>query len=202
MKEKINLDGLFRQNIVLMSGLVTAPVIVAATTAERALILTISFFMITYPSILLCKFVPRKIAYTVRILIYAVTASVMYIPTALLMRMWFPDTAAGVSIYIEILVVNSLLLAKTESRFYIHPFKVMAIDSLIYIAGYGIAAFAVGITRELLAYGTLFGIRLADSPMPAARSPFFGFILVGIFAAICRAVTHRKKPQKEVERIE
>ncbi len=202
MKEKISLDGLFRQNIVLMSGLVTAPVIVAATTAERALILTVSFFMITYPSILLCKLVPRKIAYTVRILIYAVTAAVMYIPTALLMRTWFPETAAGVSIYIEILVVNSLLLAKTESRFYIHSFKVMAIDALIYIAGYAAAAFAVGITRELLAYGTLFGIRIAESPMPAARSPFFGFILVGIFAAICRAVTHRKKPEKEAERIE
>ncbi len=202
MKEKISLDGLFRQNIVLMSGLVTAPVIVAATTAERALILTVSFFMITYPSILLCKLVPRKIAYTVRILIYAVTAAVMYIPTALLMRMWLPETAAGVSIYIEILVVNSLLLAKTESRFYIHPFKVMAIDALIYIAGYAVAAFAVGITRELLAYGTLFGIRIAESPMPAARSPFFGFMLVGIFAAICRAVTHRKKSEKEAERIE
>jgi len=202
MKEKINLDGLFRQNIVLMSGLVTAPVIVAATTAERSLILTLSFLMITYPSILLCRLVPRKIAYTVRILIYAAAAAVMYIPTVLLMGMWFPDTAAGVSIYIEILVVNSLLLAKTESRFYIHPFGTMAVDALIYIAGYAIAAFAVGITREFLAYGTLFGIRIVDSPMPAARSPFFGFILVGIFAAICRAVTHRKKPVKEVGRIE
>ena len=35
---KFRLDGLFRQNIVLMSGLVTAPIIVAATTFERALV--------------------------------------------------------------------------------------------------------------------------------------------------------------------
>ena len=43
---KFRLDGLFRQNIVLMSGLVTAPIIVAATTFERALVLTQSFLLI------------------------------------------------------------------------------------------------------------------------------------------------------------
>ena len=45
---KISLDGLFRQNIVLMSGLVTAPIVVAATSFERALVLTLSFLMISY----------------------------------------------------------------------------------------------------------------------------------------------------------
>lgn len=42
-KISVNLDGLFRQNIVLMSGIVTAPIIVAATSAERAAVLVISF---------------------------------------------------------------------------------------------------------------------------------------------------------------
>ena len=45
---KVSPDGLFRQNIVLMSGLVTAPIIVAATTFEHALILTLSFLLISY----------------------------------------------------------------------------------------------------------------------------------------------------------
>ena len=58
-------DGLFRQNIVLTSGLVTAPVIVAATTAERAAILSLSFFMISYFSILICRMIPKKISYTI-----------------------------------------------------------------------------------------------------------------------------------------
>lgn len=190
-KERLSTDGLFRQNIVLMSGLVTAPIIVAATTAQRAVILTLSFLMIAYSSILICYHIPRKIVYSVRILIYAAVAAVMYIPTALLMNLLFPETAAGVNIYIEILVVNSLLLAKTESRFYIKPFGTMALDALIYVAGYAIAAFAVGIVREFLAYGTFFGFYICNTPMPAARSPFFGFILVGVFAAVCRAIAHR-----------
>lgn len=190
---KISTDGLFRQNIVLMSGLVTAPIIVAATTFERALILTLSFLMITYPSILICRLIPRKIAYTVRILAYVGVAAVMYIPTAAALYAWFPDTAPQVSIYIEILVVNSLLLAKTESRFYLCPYGEMAIDALMYIAGYAIAAFGSGIVREFLAYGKLFGMRVCDAPMPAAKTTFFGFFLIGIYAAICRAITNHRR---------
>ncbi|MDE7194993.1 MAG: NADH:ubiquinone oxidoreductase subunit RnfE [Oscillospiraceae bacterium] len=195
-KSKINLDGLFRQNIVLMSGLVTAPIIVAATTAERALVLTLSFFMVSYISILVCRLIPRKIMYSMRILIYAVAAAAVYIPTVLLLSMLFPETVSGVLIYIEISVVNLLLLAKTESRFYLESFGTMAVDALVYIAGYAVAAFAVGIIRELLAYGTIFGLFLFDEPMPAARSPFFGFILVGILAAVCRVIVGRRGARK------
>lgn len=195
-KSKINFDGLFRQNIVLMSGLVTAPIIVAATTAERALVLTLCFFMVSYISILICRLIPRKIMYSMRILIYAVVAGAVYIPTVLLISMLFPETVSGVLIYIEISVVNLLLLAKTESRFYLESFGVMALDALIYIAGYAVAVFAVGIIRELLAYGTFFGLYLFDEPMPAARSPFFGFILVGILAAVCHVIVGRRGARK------
>lgn len=152
-----------------MSGLVTAPIIVAATTFERALVLTLSFLLISYSSIIICRFIPREIVYTVRIICYVGVAAVMYIPTALLMNALFPETASAVSIYIEILVVNSLILAKTESRFYLMPMKEMALDALMYILGYAIAAFAVGIIREFLAFGSLFGLRVCDAPMPARQ---------------------------------
>lgn len=194
---KISLDGLFRQNIVLMSGLVTAPIVVAATTFERALVLTLSFLMISYSTILICRFVPRRIVYTVRIILYAAVAAMMYIPTALLLGALFPETAATVSIYIEIIVVNSLILAKTESRFYLMPYGEMAVDALIYVLGYAIAAFAVGIIRELLAFGSLFGLRVCDPLMPAAKTPFFGFLLLGILAAVCRGITTRRRNRSE-----
>lgn len=194
---KFSLDGLFRQNIVLMSGLVTAPIVVAATSFERALVLTLSFLLISYSTILICRFVPRRLVYTVRIIIYAAVAAVMYIPTALLLGALFPEVAATISIYIEIIVVNSLILAKTESRFYLMPYGEMAVDALIYILGYAMAAFAVGIIREFLAFGSLFGLRVCDPLMPAAKTPFFGFLLLGILAAVCRGITTRRKDNSE-----
>ncbi len=192
-------DGLFRQNIVLTSGLVTAPVIVAATTAERAAVLSLSFFMISYITMLICRVIPRRLVYTVRIILYALVAAVVFIPTAILMNVLFPETAMSVMLYIEIIVVNSLVLAKTESRFYLIPFSSMAIDSLVYIAGYAIVAFAVGMIREVLTYGTVFGLHLGNALMPAAKSPFFGFFLVGLFAAACRAYYNRRRAIEAME---
>ena len=195
-KFSVNLDGLFRQNIVLMSGLVTAPIIVAATSGERAIVLVLSFFLMSYTSILLCRFIPRKIVYTVRTLLYATVAAAMFIPTMLLLERWFPETSRSILLYIEILTVNSLLLAKTESRFYLMPYGAMTVDAFIYVLGYAIAAFIVGIIRELLAYGTLFGLHIFEPIMPAAKSPFFGFFLVGILAAVCRAVSGKRTGAK------
>lgn len=192
-KTPVSTDGLFKQNIVLMSGLVTAPIIVAATSAERAVVLVISFFMISYLSILICKCIPRKLAYSLRIFLYSVTAAVLYIPTMLLLRRLFPETVESMQLYIGILVVNSLLLAKTEMRFYLKPYGEMAVDALMYVLGYAIVAFVVGFIRELLAYGTLFGYHLITPAVPAAKSPFFGFILVGILAALCRAILNGHK---------
>ncbi len=187
---KINLDGLLRQNIVLMSGLVTAPIIVAATTFERAAVLSLGFFLISYISIMICRFIPRKIVYMVRIILYAAVSSIVYIPVIILLKTLFPEAAQSVYIYIELTVVNSLILAKTESRFYLQPYGKMAVDVLVYIAGYAMAAFVSGILREFLAYGSLFGFHVCDEIMPAAKSPFFGFILIGIMAAVCRKIIH------------
>lgn len=203
-KISVSSDGLFGQNIVLMSGLVTAPIIVAATTARRTLALVLGFFLISYVSILLCRFIPRRIVYSIRILLYAVVACFVFIPTMYILTLLFPDIIDGIRLYVEIMVVNSLLLAKTETRFYLKPYGEMAVDALIYIAGFAIAAFIVGIIRELLAYGTLFGLRLWDPVVPAAKSPFFGFIMVGIMAALCRVIVGRRsarpKRPKEHER--
>lgn len=190
-RKSVSSDGLFKQNIVLMSGLVTAPIIVAATSAERALVLVMSFFLISYTSILICRIFPRKIAYSIRIFLYAVVAGIMYIPTMLILQKLFPQTTGNIQLYIGLLVVNSLLLAKTEMRFYLKPYGEMALDSLIYVAGYAMVAFIVGFLREVLAFGTLFDHRLINPIVPAAKSPFFGFILVGIMAALCRAIVNR-----------
>lgn len=194
MKNKfsVSLDGLFRQNIVLTSGLVTAPIVVASTSGERAVVLVLSFFLMSYSSILLCRFIPRKIVYTVRTLLYATVAALMFIPTIMFLESRFPETTKSVFIYIELLTVNSLLLAKTESRFYLMSYGEMAVDALIYILGYAAAAFIVGIIRELLSYGTFFGMRCCEPLMPSAKSPFFGFFLIGLLAAGCRMITGKR----------
>jgi len=82
---KISLkDGLFKQNIVFMSGLLIAPVIACATTLMKSLAICMVFSVVSFFTILICRAVPRKIAYTIRVIIYSLTATVIYMPAVML----------------------------------------------------------------------------------------------------------------------
>ena len=64
-------DGIINQNMVLMSGLFAGPVIGAATNLKNSLVIAMAFTLITVISVGLCRLLPKKIAFAVRIGLYA-----------------------------------------------------------------------------------------------------------------------------------
>ena len=170
-------DGLAKQNVVLMTGIVNAPVIIAATTFKKGVVIAIAFALISFLTIVTCSFIPKKIVYTLRVIIYAVVGSVYYIPTVLLLEQMFPLTVELIGIYMPLIITNALIFSKTESRFYLENRLKMIVDVLFFIAGFSVICF-----------GTLAGIKLFDFSISAFESPFGGFILVGIMAGTFRAL--------------
>ena len=199
--EKI-VDGLIKQNIVLVSGLVIAPVIAAATDLYKALLISLAFSLISFFTIVLCRAVPRKIAYTLRVILYAVVASVVYIPVMIICETVFAENViASAGIYIPILITNSLILSKSETRFYLSSFGHMVADSLLFILGFDAVCVLVGLIRDIFGNGKI-GRVYIDMPftVPALETTFGGFILIGIMAGLLRAVTsavYNKKRRKQ-----
>lgn len=181
-------DGLAKQNVVLMTGIVNAPVIIAATTFKKGVVIAIAFALISFLTIVTCSFIPKKIVYTLRVIIYAVVGSVYYIPTVLLLEQMFPLTVELIGIYMPLIITNALIFSKTESRFYLENRLKMIVDVLFFIAGFSVICVLTGGFRELICFGTLAGIKLFDFSIAAFESPFGGFILVGIMAGTFRAL--------------
>lgn len=201
------LDGLAKQNVVLMTGIVTAPVIIAATSFKKGVVIALAFAIISFLTILTCSFVPKKIVYTLRVIIYALVGSVYYIPTVLLLEKIFPLTVELIGIYMPLIITNALIFSKTESRFYLESKSKMIIDVIMFIAGFSVICTLTGAFREMICFGTLAGIKLLDISIPAFEAPFGGFILVGIMAGMFRALynylrNRRIKQNKELERAE
>lgn len=194
--KKISLkDGFFKQNIVFMSGLLIAPVIACATTLQKSLAVCIVFTLVSFLTILLCRVIPRKIAYTLRVIIYSLVASAVYIPAVLLaVTLMGGDVIASAGVYLPILVTNSLILSKSESRFYVEPFKDMVPDVLCFIAGFDGACIFTGAVREILAKSTIGGAYL-EMPftIPALETTFGGFLFVGIMAGLTRGIYNYRK---------
>lgn len=186
-------DGLLLTNPVLERGLVLAPVIVASYNCVNALILGLSFFAITFVTVLIASFLPKKIPYTIRVILYTLLAFGIFIPTALLMNHWFPQTIfTELGVFLPLLAANSLIVVKSESRFYKHRRGYMVVDLFCHCLGFLWAILLVGGLRELLGKGTLFGHPAQDAfTVPAAMMPFSGFILVGFLAAVVRRLKTR-----------
>ena len=196
MEKKINLnDGFIKQNMIFMSGMLIAPVIACSTTLLKSFAVCFVFSFVSFASILLCRFIPRTIVYTIRVTLYTLAAAVFYVPAAFLAELIFGDAvikAAGV--YLPILITNSLILSKTETRFYLEPMRNMVKDVLGFIVGFDLACMVTGALREYLASGKILGAEVPGLfEIPALETTFGGFIFVGIGAGMCRAIYNYRK---------
>lgn len=196
MENKISLkDGFIKQNMVFMSGILIAPVIACGSSFMKSLAICFVFSLVTFFAIIICRFIPRTIVYTIRVILYSLVASILYIPAVLLAEVLFGESLiATVGVYLPILVTNSLLLSKTETRFFHESMKRMILDVLCFIGGFDAACIFTGFVRELLADSRLFGYEIDTLfTVPALETTFGGFLFVGIGAGICRAIYNHKK---------
>ncbi|MEG0895359.1 MAG: Rnf-Nqr domain containing protein, partial [Oscillospiraceae bacterium] len=139
-------DGLFLHNPVLARGLVVSPVIVASYSLKNSMILGIGFMIITFFTVIISSFISKKIPYTVRIILYTLIASIIFIPTAMLLDYIYPDSIFKLGIFLPLLIANSLIGVKSESRFHKHKKGEMVLDVLCNVIGFFAVIVAVGIT--------------------------------------------------------
>lgn len=189
-------DGMFRKNAVLAEGMVIAPIVVCCDTLPNAVMLSLVFACITFLTVLLASFYPKKLPYACRIVLYALTASLLYIPVAFLcnfLNLSAGSNAAELAMYVPLLTVNSFIVLHSELYFCRLRRRVMLPVLFFHIAGFCLTAAAVGLIREILAYGTIWG-RAVDMPLllHGFSAPWAGFILLGLLCALHRKCFPRK----------
>lgn len=179
-------EGLLLKNTVLEKGIVVAPAVVMSSSFQNGLILSIAFGIITFSTVLLSSFIPRKIAHTLRAILYTLIAGAVYIPTAMLLDTWFPAQTYRLGIFLPLMVTNSLIIWRSESRFHKEPRPRMAADLLFHILGFAVVICLAGFIKEMFGSGTFFGSPIdwiSVKPL-GVLLPFGGFILLGMMAAV------------------
>ncbi|MFZ2537569.1 MAG: Rnf-Nqr domain containing protein [Oscillospiraceae bacterium] len=197
-------NGLLLGNTVLERGLVLAPVIVASYNYENSVILGLSFMIITFFTVLISSFVPKRIPYTIRIILYTLLACLIFIPTAMYMDFLFPETVFRLGVFLPLLVANSLIVVKSESRFHKRKTSHMIIDLICHTVGFLIVIVIVGVLREVIGSGIFMGTQIKGIvKAPAILLPFSGFIIVGFMAALVKRLQYKlDNPHEKRKRFE
>jgi electron transport complex protein RnfE len=183
------LESLFKKNSILVSGMVIPPVAAFANTFENAVTLGVTFTAITLFTLLFSSFVPKRIVYAVRIIIYVFIGALVYIVAAVLLNNLMPDQIEKMGIYFPLLITNSLIVTRSEVIFSRERRSIMFVDIIFCILGYVSAVLVFGLIREILSTGGVGDNIFAVSVIyPVFQTTFGGFILLGIFASAYRAV--------------
>ena len=192
--------GITWDNMVLSSLMVISPVIVCGDTLRNAEALVYAFSSITMLSVCIASFVPKKLPYALKVIIYTLISSLVFIPVKVAAQEFYPGIVLRVGIYFPLLAVNSLIVFQTEAKFFKLKKIPMFFTVLFYVIGFDIVMLLTGIIREFLAYGTINGkVTDVDMLISGLSQPFGGFIFLGLMCGLYRKI--RSKFSKEVSEV-
>ena len=120
------------------------------------------------------KFIPDKI----RIPAFIVVIATFVTMVGMLLKAYIPALDDALGLFIPLIVVNCLILARAESFASKNTPIKSAVDGIGMGLGFTLALTALGIVREILGNGTLFGMSLFGmSLFGASYQPALLFIL-------------------------
>ncbi|MBE6564792.1 MAG: electron transport complex subunit E [Ruminococcaceae bacterium] len=194
-------DGILDNNPILVQLLGTCPTLATTTSASNAIGMGLTTTLVLICSnvfiSLLRKFIPKE----VRIAAYIVVISGFVSAVELLVKAFFPALDASLGLFIPLIVVNCIILARAEAFASKHAPIPSAVDGFASGIGFTLALFVLGAIREVLGSGTLFGKALFGAsfqPMLIFVLPSGAFLTLGCLLAAVRFLKNRK-PNREVE---
>ena len=133
-----------------------------------------------------------------RALLYAASAAVVYLAAYPILNFVFGTGLLNLGIYLPMLVVEPLLTYRF-GRVQETVHKAVSKGVRITV-GYALLLLVVGIVREWLSLGTVFGAPGGRwALLPLAKMPAGGFIVLGILCAIWRAAAAKRKEYLQKE---
>ena len=192
-------NGLIKENPTLRLVLGTCPTLAVTTAAVNGIGMGLSATVVLICSnlaiSLLRNIIPDKVRIPAFITIIAGFVSVVQ----MLVKAFLPAIDKALGIYLPLIVVNCIILARAEMFASKNPPLASVLDG----AGMGIGFTAVltlmGAVRELLGTGSLFSFPVTScfiSPMIIFLLPPGGFFVFGMLVAASNAIAKRsgKKP--------
>ncbi len=152
------LKGLWKNNPVFVQVIGMCPVLAVSNTAENALAMGVATAAVLLMSNILVSslrnFIPKQVRITSYILIIATFVTIAeYAIQAISL-----DLHKSLGAFISLIVVNCVILGRAEAFASKNTVGKSILDALGMGIGYLLALFCLGVVRELLGNGTIFGM--------------------------------------------
>ncbi len=153
-------NGLIKENptFVLMLGM--CPTLAVTTSAMNGLGMGLSTTLVLVFSNLLISAFRKVIPDGVRMPAFIVIVASLVTVVEFLMKAYTPDLATQLGVYIPLIVVNCIILGRAESYASKNPIGPSIFDGIGMGLGFTFGLTCIGIIREILGAGQIFGAQV------------------------------------------
>jgi electron transport complex protein RnfE len=197
--KSVFLNGVITENPTFRLVLGTCPTMAVTTSAVNGIGMgaAATFVLIGSNVVisLLRNFIPDKI----RIPSFIVVICTFVTMVQMFMHAFLPSLYASLGIFLPLIVVNCIILARAEAFASKNTVLHSAVDGVGMGVGFTLALTLIGGIRELFGNGTIFGVSVFGSsfqPMLLLILPAGGFIVYGLLLAAFNAVGMRASGRK------
>lgn len=193
---RIALSGLIYQNPTFVLLLGMCPTMATTTSLQNGIGMGLSTAAVLACSNLAISLLRKAIPNEIRIASYVVVIATFVTAVDLLMQAFVPSLSESLGLYIPLIVVNCIILARAEAFAAKNPPGKSFLDGVFTGLGFTGALAILGAIREILGAGTIWGISLpviSSNPMGLILSPCGGFITLGCLIAFVQWLRSRPK---------
>lgn len=195
-------NGIINENPIFRLVLGICPTLAATTSATNGLGMGLAASFVLLGSNIVISLLRNLIPDKVRIPAFIVVISTFVTIVQLLMQAFVPALYDALGLFIPLIVVNCIILARAEAFASRNSLLLSAADGLGMGMGFTIALIIIGGIRELLGSGTIFGTALFGAsfePMLLAVMAPGGFLVLGLVLGLVNAITNRINARKGAE---
>lgn len=194
---KLITDGIIRENpiMILMIGL--CPVLACSATATDALGMGLAATFVLVCSNVMISAVRKLVPPEIRIPVFIVIIATFVTIVDYLMQAYSPSLSRSLGVFVPLIVVNCVILGRAEAFAYRNPVIPSFFDGIGMGLGFTAGILALGIFREALGNGTVFGFgHFFSRPAAIFMLPPGAYIGIGILISLWQYVKKTSAPPK------
>lgn len=205
-------SGLITNNPTLVQFIGMCPTLAVTTSVVNALGMGVAVIAVLTCSNLLISLLRKIIPDQVRIAAYVVIISGFVTAVDLLLKAYMPAISKSLGLFIPLIVVNCLILARAEAFASKNAPLAAVCDGVAMGAGFTIGLVIIGFIRELLGTGKVFagsdgtgGIALFGagySPATIFILPAGAFLTLGFVVAAVQMIKTKMADKEEAKRLD
>jgi len=197
---KVLTAGIIRENPVLVLVLGTCPTLAVSTSALNALGMGLAATFVLIGSNIVISLLKNAIPDKVRIPCYIVVIAGFVTVVQLLLNAFVPSLYSALGIFLPLIVVNCIILGRAEAFANKNGVLDSALDGIGMGLGFTLALFAIGTVREIIGFGTFFGMPVigedATTISIIGLAPG-GFFVYGCIIAILNKVSNGRAVKRK-----